>query len=460
MQTRDAKLLDPDEAVTPLEERVESATEPFLEFVQNQKTSSMFLLLCTVVALCAANMLPDAYFHWIETPLGLLLGEQAHVMSAKHVVNDGLMAIFFFLLGLEIKREFIAGHLKESGARNLIVFASLGGMVFPALIYVLFNLGPQGDLSGWGIPMATDTAFAIGVLALLGAGAPRALFSFLVAYAIIDDLGAILIIAFFYSTHLVWFWLGVVLLLFAVLVLMNLAGLRHPFFYAFTGLLLWLAMLQSGVHATLAGILVALTVPARPRHGAGWLLRRLARTARYMDQPKVHRERVLENKAHHELLSELEISTRLSMTPLQRWEHKLETPVLLFIMPVFALFNAGVVMSGGTFLQTLSEPVGLGILFGLLVGKPLGIFLMSWLVVRLGWGELPGNLSLKQVAGLGLLGGIGFTMSIFVSNLAFDATPELINGAKLAILSSSLIAACLAYFLLKSSLSHQRGGAV
>ncbi len=458
MQQDQSRPIDPDEAVTPLEVKVESATEPFLEFIQSQKSSSLFLLLCTILALFAANFIPAQYFHVIETPVGLLLGEHTHALSAKHFVNDGLMALFFFLLGLEIKREFIAGHLKEAAVRNLIIFASLGGMVFPALIYCLMNLGEQGDLSGWGIPMATDTAFAIGVLALLGAQAPRALFSFLVAYAIIDDLGAILIIALFYSESLVWSALGMAGSLFVLLCLLNAAGFRHPLIYAAVGFLLWLSMLQSGVHATLAGILVALAAPARPRHGASWLQQRLERVAEHITQPNVLSKPVLENEEHHLVLSELEKSTRLSMTPLQRWEKKLDTPVGLLVMPIFALFNAGVVLSGDSLSDSLAHPVGLGILLGLLLGKPLGIFLMSWMALRLGWGQLPGQLNLWQVAGLGLLGGIGFTMSIFISNLAFVEQVALVSGAKIAILSSSLLAALGAFFILRHSLREQQEG--
>ena len=452
MRDHQSVYQDPDERVTPLEARIESATEPFLEFVKNQKSSSFLLLICTASALLLANLLPESYFHAIDIPMGFMLADQVYGMSAKHWVNDGLMALFFFLLGLEIKREFMAGHLKEAGARNLIIFASMGGMVFPALIYLIVNAGDDGILLGWGVPMATDTAFAIGVLALLGSGAPRALFSFLVAYAIIDDLGAILVIALFYSEALAWSWLGGVAVLFAALAMLNVAGFRHPLPYTFVGVALWLCMLNSGVHATLAGILVALTVPARPRHGSSWLVKKFSRSAHDMDVPQVHERPILESEQHHQLLRELEESTRLSMTPLQRWEGKLDMPVSLLIMPIFALFNAGVVLSGDTVFESLSHPIGLGILLGLLVGKPLGIFAMSWLALKIGWGQLPKGLTMQQVLGLGLLGGIGFTMSIFISNLAFGSDPVLINAAKIAILCSSAMAALFAFALLSHSL--------
>ncbi len=452
----DVQAQTADEQLGRLESSLEKVATPFVEFVNSQQSGSMVLILCTFAALLVANVVPGGWYEQAaETPVGLILGDVTAMSSLKHVVNDGLMAIFFFVLGLEIKREFMAGHLKDPGARNLIIMASLGGMFFPAGLYALANIGSETGMSGWGVPMATDTAFAIGILAMLGKRAPSALFAFLVAYAIIDDIGAILIIALFYSADIQAQYLWMTLGLLALLQLLNFAGIRRAWPYMLLGLLVWLALLNSGVHATLAGILVAMTVPARPRHSSSWLVMQIKRMEQRLNRLKVHRTPVLADQEQHELLHKMEQTTRLSMTPLQRWEHNLDGPVSFLIMPVFALLNAGVIVNLDAFQQMFSNSVGYGIILGLVVGKPLGIFLMSWLVLSLGAGRMPEGLCMKQILGLGLLGGIGFTMSIFISNLAFGFSPELINTAKLAILLSSLLAATMAFILLKSTVRRQ-----
>ena len=267
----------PEEYPLPLERRFENALSPFQAFINDQRVGSLLLLLCTLIALVLGNsQYQGAYQAFVETRAGLYFGDYVLEMSLRHWVNDGLLALFFFVLGLEIKREILVGELRDPQRSLPVIAAALGGMLMPALIYLGFNL-QTATLHGWGIPMATDTAFAVGVLALLGQRIPAALFTFLAALAIIDDLGAILVIALFYSDTLRWDLLGLAGLLLAGLAACNMAGIRRPVVYLAGGFFVWLAMLQSGIHATVAGVAVAATVPARPKRAAHWFIRRARR---------------------------------------------------------------------------------------------------------------------------------------------------------------------------------------
>ncbi|MFT6450300.1 MAG: NhaA family Na+:H+ antiporter [Oleispira sp.] len=440
----------PDELNTAIESGFERVVTPFQEFIASQKTASVILIICTFVALLIGN---SSLFHQYElilnSQIGLFFADASFSLSLHHFINDGLMAIFFFLLGLEIKRELVAGELQDTNKRILMFAAAAGGMVFPALIFYGINQSSPDTVIGWGIPMATDTAFAVGVLALLGNRVPKALYAFVVAFAIIDDLGAILVIAVFYTEQIIVEWLLLALVITLCLGSLNLLGIRKITPYLLLGLILWVAFLFSGIHATLAGILCALMIPARPRHGSLWLVNRIRTLIKRIDNKQIHEKPIIESQQQHVMVKSIEDAAQKVMTPLQRWEHKLDLPVALFIIPVFALANASIEVSLDSLSSVISQPLGLGILLGLVVGKPLGIFLLSWMVIKLKLGNLPHNMTMSHLLGLGMLGGMGFTMSIFISDLAFSNFPGLLYEAKLSIILASFIAGVSGYLILR-----------
>ncbi|HET6778660.1 MAG TPA: Na+/H+ antiporter NhaA [Gemmatimonadales bacterium] len=426
---------------------VERVLRPFQEFAHRESSSGLLLLGCTVVALAWANS-PWAEVHadiW-EISLIIGLGDVAIEQSLHHWINDGLMAVFFFVVGLEIKREVLVGELASRRTAMLPLAAAAGGMAVPALLYTAFNASGPGS-PGWGIPMATDIAFALGVLALLGPRVPLAVKVFLTALAIVDDIGAVLVIALFYTADL---WVGALLaggLVFTMLLGCNAAGVRHPAPYALLGLLLWLAFLQSGVHATVAGVVLAFTIPARTRIDAAEFL---ARTRGALDEfasAGVHGTNVVTSRAHQEAILAVETAAEMVQAPLQKLEDKLHGLVAFGIMPLFALANAGVPLAGGT--QAILSPVALGVVVGLVLGKPLGITVLAWLATRARVAELPASATWPMIHGAGWLGGIGFTMSLFIAGLAFDEGP-LLTQAKLGILLASFIAGTVGWALLRS----------
>ena len=404
------------------------------------------LLTCTVVALLWANSpWRDAYADLWEIPIAVGIGRFGIRESLHHWISDGLMAVFFFLVGLEIKRELLVGELASRRRAMLPLAAAFGGMLVPALTYVAVN-GAGPGARGWGIPMATDIAFALGVLALLGPRVPLALKVFLTAVAIVDDIGAVLVIALFYTSDLsvgALIWAGG---LFALLLGCNAIGLRHPAPYALLGAGLWLAFLQSGVHATVAGVLLAFTIPARTRIGAGEFLARGRRALDKFAAAGLAGADVMTSRAHQDALLALEGATEAAQAPLQRLEDRLHGVVAFGIMPLFALANAGVPLSGGV--QALATPVGLGIILGLALGKPVGVTLFAWLVIRAGVADRPTDTSWRMLHGAGWLAGIGFTMSLFIAGLAFEGTP-LLTEAKLGILAASLVAGAVGWLLLR-----------
>jgi len=361
--------------------------------------------------------------------------------TLRHWINDGLMVIFFFVVGLEIKRELLIGELSSPRKAALPIAAALGGMLAPATFFLLFNYGAPGQ-PGWGIPMATDIAFTIGLLTLLGKAVPFSLKIFVTALAIVDDIGAVLVIALFYSQGIGWWSLGGGLVILALLVLFNALGVRHPLGYALLGVALWLAFLQSGVHTTIAGVLLAMTIPAstdltsRDAVQRGrYLLSKLEAVNKSPDlRPKTSEEQAI--------LESLEESAEKAQTPMQRLEHTLGPWSTFVIMPVFALANAGLPLVG----LKIADPVALGIIVGLVLGKPLGITFFSWLAVRTGLATISESISWRLLLGGGALAGIGFTMSLFIANLAFPDV-GLLQVAKAGILLGSLIAAVVGVLL-------------
>jgi NhaA family Na+:H+ antiporter len=438
----------------PLIERV---LGPFQRFFSTSAAGGLVLLAATAVALVWANSpWADAYHHLWEVPVTVGAPGFGLTLSLHHWVNDGLMAVFFFLVGLEIKREVLVGELASRRSAALPVAAALGGMIVPAGLYAALNAGGPGA-SGWGVPMATDIAFALGILALLGDRVPSGLRVFLAALAIADDLGAVLVIAFFYTGALDLAALGGAAAVLAVLVGLNRAGARRPLTYALLGVGLWLFVLASGIHATIAGVLLALTVPARTRISEEQFLARAEASLadfRAADEPGTT---VLTNHGHQAALQELESAADAAQAPLQRMEHALHGVVAFVIMPIFALANAGVALGAGAAAAARS-PIAWGVVLGLAIGKPLGIMLASYLAVRAGAADLPRGVAWRHVHGAGWLGGIGFTMSLFVAGLAF-ADPAVLDIAKLGVFAASLLAGVVGYLLLRRP-SPARGDAI
>ncbi len=435
---------DPDRRPAPIEVPLEKVLSPLQRFANSQSTTGIALLVAVLVALVMANTgYRELYLSLNHLPIGISFGQWNLKMSLQHWVNEGLMALFFFLLGLEIKREFLAGELRDIRRSLLVVFMAVGGMIVPAGVYLLLVQGTQDvATSGWGIPMATDTAFALGILGLIGTRAPAAATLLLSALAILDDLGAVLVISLFYSNDLNPSTLpsaGVVL---TVLLFFNLAGLRHPLLYLLGGTVLWWFVLQSGVHTTSAGILVALMIPSRPYAGTAWFKRRMSRILSRFDDITDDDRNVLEDKQQHALAQKAREVASKTTTPLQRWEDSLDRPISLVVLPLFAFLNAGVVLFSEAGMPT-PTPVMAGVALGLLVGKGLGISTFAWLGVRAGLCRLPEGMDFRHIAALGLLAGIGFTMSLFISSLAFGNEPQLLIQAKLGILGGSLLAGML-----------------
>ena len=424
----------------------EQALAPFLRFSQVEASGGLVLMACTVVALVWANSpLSASYFALWDTPVAVSFGPAGLSKTLSHWINDGLMAVFFFMVGLEIKREILVGELNSPGQAVLPVVAALGGMLVPALLFALLNQGGAAQ-AGWGIPMATDIAFALGVLSLLGDRVPPGLKIFLAAVAIVDDIGAVLVIAIWYSGAISLTALAVGGVIFCAMLAVNAAGARHPAIYALGGLALWLAFLSSGVHATVAGVLAAMAVPARVRIPA----RTFAALARQsLDRFEAARGRdIRTNSGRLEALDDLRSARLLATTPLQRIEHALHPLVAYGIMPLFALANAGVALSGPAG-AALAEPVSLGIVLGLFAGKQVGVFLACWAMFRLAGAARPAGIRLVHYYGAACLAGIGFTMSIFISGLAFAGQGELEAKAKVAVLVASALAGGLGYLVLR-----------
>jgi Na+:H+ antiporter, NhaA family len=422
---------------------IERMLRPIEQFARIESASGIVLLAMTIVALVIANSgLSNGYLHFLETPIGIRIGNAGLTHSLVDWVSDGLMVIFFFLVGLEIKREFISGELSNIKHAALPIFGALGGMVVPAAIFALFNTGTANS-PGWGIPMATDIAFALGVVTLLGKRVPVALKIFLVALAIIDDIGAIVVIAIFYTSSIDLQALAIGLGLIGVLAFGNGIGVRSRYFYAVVGFVVWYAFLQSGVHATVAGVLVAFTVPTRHRINAKQFYEKCVDLLQSFIGKSAEKESILADEEANVIVREIEITCEQVQTPLSRFERLLGTVVAFVIMPVFVLTNAGVRLEGNL-LSVFSGELGLGIILGLVLGKPVGIFLFAFLSSKLGLTKLPVNTSWGQLLAVGLLGGIGFTMSLFITGLAYT-DPHQIASAKLSILVASVCASLLGW---------------
>lgn len=403
-----------------------------------------------LIALIWANSPWAAAYHELwQTKLTVAIGSFEISKASILWINDGLMAIFFLLVGLEIKRELLLGQLSSLRRATLPVAAAIGGMVFPALFYVILN--PSGPAArGWGIPMATDIAFALGILALLGPRVPLGLKVFLAALAIVDDLGAVLVIALFYTEQINVAALVGGLGIFALLLVFNRAGIRKPTVYAIAGIVLWVLFLKSGVHATIAGVLLAMTIPTRVHMNAREYVDHVRAAADEFEASGDLGEHVLMSEARTTAIEEIERASEKAQMPLEKLEHSLHPWVSYFIMPIFALANAGVPLGEGL-QQSAASPIAWGVILGLVAGKPVGIFLMSWLAVKANLATLPDGVGWRHVLGVGMLGGVGFTMALFIGELALGSKPENLVIAKTGIMAASLFAGLAGYLLLRKA---------
>ena len=384
-------------------------TQAIKNFFSREEKSGILLLLFATLALITVNSpLQSLYYDVKYTDIPINLGDFSFTKSVSHWVNDGLMAIFFFVIGLELKREILEGELSSFDRMVLPAIAAVGGMAAPALIYILININNPENMSGWAIPTATDIAFSLAVLLIIGKSVPLSLKVFLLSLAIIDDLGAVLIIAFFYTAEISSVYLLYSLIVFGLLVVVNLSGNQKMYIYMVLGIFLWYFVLKSGVHATIAGVLLATTIPNN-----------------------------VENNVDHSMLKHL--------------EHKLHNFVGILVLPVFAFFNSDINFSDVT-MSSVYSPLSMGVILGLLLGKPIGITLFTYVGMKTKLFSLPENVTLKDVFGLSLLCGIGFTMSLFINGLAFTET-YLIDSSKLGIFIGSIVSAIAGYLILKSKYS-------
>lgn len=430
---------------------IDIVTKPIQKFIQNEKAGGIVLGISVLLALILANSpLSEAYHHVLEHTFGFQFDGATYLeYNFHHWINDGLMSVFFFVVGLELKREIVAGELSNPRKAMLPIAAAIGGMLVPALIYL--SLNPTGEAhSGWGIPMATDIAFALGVLYLLGSRIPLALKVFLTALAIVDDLGAVLVIAFFYTSDisLMSLFLGFIFL--AIMYAGNRAGIRNILFYAVVGIAgVWTTFLLSGVHATIAAVLAAFTIPADVTLSEQSYIQKIQKYLRLFNEADSNQKfTTLTNEQLH-ILDEIKKSTDKAIPPLQKLEHAMHPMVAFVILPIFALANAGVSVLDIELETLFSTHIAMGVGLGLLLGKVVGVVGFTWLCVKLKVAPYPNGMNFKSLLGLGFLASIGFTMSLFITSLAF--THELyMMQAKIGIFIASIIGGIVGYMILKS----------
>ena len=421
---------------------------PIKLFMGREKSGGIVLILSVTLAMILANSnLAESYSHFFEQEVGFIVNGEPYLnYSLHHWINDGLMAMFFFVVGLELKREFIGGELADIRNTILPIGAAIGGMIVPALIFLSLNIGTPQTM-GWGIPMATDIAFALGVVYLLGDKVPVSAKVFLTTLAIVDDLGAVLVIAFFYTSELsiasLLFGLGFL----AVMFIGNRLGIKSLFFYAALGIGgVWVTFLLSGIHATIAAVLAAFMIPADAKINESVYLKRIKKLTRRFEKEEPNEVRTLE-EGQVDVLTHIQHDTTIAIPLLQQLEHKMTPIVTFLIMPIFAIANAGISFTDLSLSDIFSTHVALGVTLGLLLGKPIGIIGATFLMVKMRWATLPSAITRRTLVGLGMLASIGFTMSMFISTLAF--TDELLmTQAKLGIFLASILGGIGGYVLL------------
>lgn len=424
------------------EAAIDKIMMPFKVFVNTEASSGLLMLAASVIAIIWANSpWSDFYTYLWSIPVSIHFGNSVVSEPLLLWINDGLMAMFFFVVGLEIKRELLVGELSSARVAALPLAAAAGGMVIPALFYVLFTSGTP-EVIGWGIPMATDIAFAMGILILLGERVPAGLKIFLVSLAIADDIGAVMVIALFYTSSISYTSLLIGFSFLLLLLFFNRLGIRHPAVYGLFGIGgVWFAFLSSGVHPTIAGVLIAFTIPAKMKLNPEKFVAKSRDAINLFENSVDSGEVILTNRTRQGALLELSIASEHSSTPLQRLETHLHPWVTTLVLPIFALANAGVRFDA-PFAEVLSHPVTLGVFFGLVLGKVTGVTLASWIAVKTGIARLPSRVNWRQVVGVGWLSGIGFTMSLFIAGLAFNDGLNL-GLAKIGVFVGSVLAAVI-----------------
>jgi NhaA family Na+:H+ antiporter len=423
-------------------------TTAFQNFFNTISNGGFLLILAAAVAFIWSNISPEGYGHFWHQDLSINIGGAVLSHSLAHWVNDGLMTLFFFTVGLEIKREMLVGGLSEPKKAALPVAAAIGGMIVPAAIYFIFN-GTSDSSSGWGIPMATDIAFSLAILSTLGKRVPFGIRLFLTAFAIADDLGAILVIALFYTPTIHISYLGAALVICAGLFILNRFWVRNTLIYIIMGAILWFMVAHSGLHATITGVVVAMFIPAKSKYNTDLFLqmvRERLEQIRCKDGDCGYT--IMLNRAHLEAVQAIDTACNEVETPLQKMEHAMEPWIAYFILPLFALANAGVVMAELDMQVTMAHPVTLGVAIGLTFGKPIGITLFTWLATKILRVNLIDGVSWLMIVGVGFLGGIGFTMSLFIAALSFSV-PVYQEYAKMGIIIGSIASALLGYILLR-----------
>lgn len=431
------------------EEPIDTLLKPISSFIESETTAGTVLFLSAIVALVLANSpLSEEYQHFWHEEFSISIAGHTIANTLHHWINDGLMSMFFFVVGLELKREVMGGDLSTPKQALLPLVAAIGGMVVPAVLFFVFNQDAP-ESKGWGIPMATDIAFALGILAVLSKRVPTALKIFLTALAIADDLGAVLVIAFFYTSDISVISLISGGVFIALLIAGNLLGIRNVLFYGIIGIGgVWLAFLFSGVHATIAGVLAALTIPARAKIDEIKFTQDLKDRVDEFSAVPPNDVSLLEPEQLY-VIEKIKTLTRAAETPLQRLEHSMHPVVAFIILPFFALANAGIEFSGD-FFGSLAHPVSIGVIAGLFLGKSIGIVGACWIAVKMKWAVLPESLNWRHIIGVAFLGGIGFTMSLFITNLAFQ--DDALNlYSKTGILIGSLLAGIVGFLVLRTS---------
>lgn len=423
----------------------EKILSPFQKFVNLQSSTGILLLATTIIALVWANSaFSESYQSFWQYEIGIVTDSFELVKPLILWVNDGLMSIFFFLIGLEIKREFLIGELNSTKKVMFPLFGALGGIALPVILYLVLNQNPD-TLKGWGIPMATDIAFALAVLKVLGNRVPTSLKIFLTAFAIVDDLGAVLVIAIFYSGDLNLLMLGGALGILVFIYILSYRGLYSEFVTIIAGFIVWLLFLKAGLHPTLAGILMAFAVPVRQKISTDEFTDQLDSIVKNIKESTILQKPVLSGE-QLELIDDLEDWSDKYRSPLQHLEHKLHNWVAYLVIPIFALANAGVAINGEGGLETA---LVVNIMICLILGKSIGISTVIFAARKLKLIEVPSDITNRQIIGVSFLAGIGFTMAIFIAGLAFNSSPEYIDSAKIGILIGSFISAILGYGILR-----------
>lgn len=434
-----------------LEKKIDHLSSTLTSFIDTQLFTST-LLLCSIfiaIFMCNTNAFSDLYQSLINTKFGVHFNHYYISTSLHDFVNHFLLTIFFFVLGLEIKREFVIGELSELSKSAYIVLCSIGGAVLPIVFYLLINFSSPDTIHGWAIPMATDTALAIGVLYLFKNHISKKAFTFIASLAVIDDILSIIVIAAFYSSHFSITMLLIAIIILLLLIIVNISGFRHPMIYLSLGVILWIAIENAGIHGTIAGVLLAMCIPARPKEKPKNAVKKMRTLLNKFEHEYDTEKHLLEEDKPHELLEGVTNTSMEATTPLKRWENRLEIPVLVFILPLFALTNGGFNIDFSHLGNAFSSPIFWGIFLGLVIAKPAGILLTSLLVTWCGIAKRPATISLFDVIVIAFLAGIGYTMSIFISDLSFNSN-LFSDIAKLSVFISSITSALIAIIIIST----------